>query len=388
MNHDWVSVPLVYTQTVTLAVYFYFTAALIGAQWINPVNEDAYEMAYDLPIGDTGARLDMFYPFFLTIQFAFFFGWLKVAETLINPFGEDDDDFELNRLIDRHCQVGYLIVDHDESPELLQDLYWDMTIPQDIPYTLAAEKYKGGEFVGSAEATLQVKESEKVYATVKTDNVPKIQLNGVDLSDGATMVSGIYEEVGTPLMNKVALITRKMALLGSNMGSMRSIHSAASSGGISRVSQESFKKSKLSLYDKISRNLSFFDTTSQPGGGGGRIRRKSRQRSVSDVIKPQYDELSIVTTAAVNEAFDQHEGDQDSVVDIEPLGFVVERRRLSTIDENLDSPNLTVSGHKSIEQRIHVNTIFNESEEDEYVEEQEGDDPGTEEVVDPSTYTR
>ena len=97
-------------------------------------------------------------------------------------------------------KVGYLIVDHDESPELLQDLYWDMTIPQDIPYTLAAEKYKGGEFVGSAEATLQVKESEKVYATVKTDNVPKIQLNGVDLSDGATMVSGIYE-VGSLTVN-------------------------------------------------------------------------------------------------------------------------------------------------------------------------------------------
>ena len=97
-------------------------------------------------------------------------------------------------------KVGYLIVDHDESPELLQDLYWDMTIPQDIPYTLAAEKYKGGEFVGSAEATLQVKESEKVYATVKTDNVPKIQLNGVDLSDGATMVSGIYE-VGSNTVN-------------------------------------------------------------------------------------------------------------------------------------------------------------------------------------------
>ena len=60
---------------------------------------------YGLPLGSAKAKLDLFYPFFLTIQFAFFFGWLKVAETLINPFGEDDDDFELNRLIDRHIQV-------------------------------------------------------------------------------------------------------------------------------------------------------------------------------------------------------------------------------------------------------------------------------------------
>ena len=44
---------------------------------------------------------DLYYPIFMTIKFLFYFGWLRVAETLYNPFGEDDDDFEINDLLNR-----------------------------------------------------------------------------------------------------------------------------------------------------------------------------------------------------------------------------------------------------------------------------------------------
>ena len=84
LSYDWLSVPLVYTQTVTLATYFYFVAALLGAQWVIPVSDET----------NKASRLDLIFPFFVMIQFSFYIGWLKVAETLINPFGEDDDNFE------------------------------------------------------------------------------------------------------------------------------------------------------------------------------------------------------------------------------------------------------------------------------------------------------
>lgn len=85
ISYDTISVPLVYTQVVTLAVYAFFLSNVMAKQWVDSKNvEDEH---YN--------QIDLYFPIFTTLQFFFYMGWLKVAESLINPFGEDDDDFEV-----------------------------------------------------------------------------------------------------------------------------------------------------------------------------------------------------------------------------------------------------------------------------------------------------
>ncbi|KPP61599.1 bestrophin-2-like, partial [Scleropages formosus] len=125
-HYDMISVPLVYTQVVTLAVYGFFLACLIGRQFLDPAQ------------GYPGHDLDLYVPIFTLLQFFFYAGWLKVAEQLINPFGEDDDDFETNWLIDRNFQVSMMAVDemYGDLPILERDRYWNDSNPRP-PYTAA-----------------------------------------------------------------------------------------------------------------------------------------------------------------------------------------------------------------------------------------------------------
>ena len=78
-------------------MYSFFAVTLLGRQW--------------LETGYSGLDYDYVFPVFTSLQFLFYVGWLKVAEALLNPYGEDDEDFDTNWMVDRHLQLSYLMVD-------------------------------------------------------------------------------------------------------------------------------------------------------------------------------------------------------------------------------------------------------------------------------------
>jgi bestrophin, other len=124
MSYNAIYIPLVYTQIVGIAVYFYFIVKLISQQYIyypDTVNSNGTVISFRDDSQEEMFNID-YCPILIILEFIFYMGWLKVAETMLNPFGNDDDDFELNDIIDHNLQTSYLIVDHmhNEHPELLK----------------------------------------------------------------------------------------------------------------------------------------------------------------------------------------------------------------------------------------------------------------------------
>ncbi|KAI1287100.1 Bestrophin-3 [Halotydeus destructor] len=158
--YDWISIPLVYTQTVTIATYTYFLATVMGRQYLDPSK------------GYSNHDVDLYIPVFTIFEFFFFMGWLKVAEQLINPYGEDDDDFELNWCLDRNLVVSFWIVDdmYNKHPKLVKDMYWDDIEPS-LPYTRSAALLRTnlskGAHLGSA-MNLDIDPNETEFAPLET----------------------------------------------------------------------------------------------------------------------------------------------------------------------------------------------------------------------------
>jgi len=120
-NYDWVPVPLVYSQVVFVSVRVYFILCLVARQSF--IQHETVDAAH--------REITYYLPFMTIIQFMIFMSWLKVAEVLLNPFGEDDDDFECDFIIDRNITVAMLLVDkcHDTVGEMVEDRFKDMDRP-------------------------------------------------------------------------------------------------------------------------------------------------------------------------------------------------------------------------------------------------------------------
>uniref|UniRef100_A0A0N5AAH1 Bestrophin homolog n=1 Tax=Syphacia muris TaxID=451379 RepID=A0A0N5AAH1_9BILA len=132
-NYDWVPLPLVYPQVIMIAVYFYFFICLFSRQYI------------------LTSTIDIVVPVMTMIQFVFYVGWMKAAEVLLNPMGEDDDDFECNYLLDKNLATSLCIVDEcrADAPPVETDQFWGSGQVEQI-YSEAAAAEQQHPLVGSA----------------------------------------------------------------------------------------------------------------------------------------------------------------------------------------------------------------------------------------------
>ncbi|KAL0968834.1 hypothetical protein UPYG_G00272500 [Umbra pygmaea] len=185
-SYDWISLPLVYTQVVTVAVYSFFLACLIGRQFLDPAQ------------GYAGHDVDFYLPVFTLLQFFFYVGWLKVAEQLINPFGEDDDDFETNYLVDRNLQVSLLSVDemYDTIPLVERDKYWNESEPQP-PYTAASAEHRKPSFMGSALDISVPKEEQEFQSNLEQIKEHEEANHSTPLLGGLSRLLGVQSPVFT-----------------------------------------------------------------------------------------------------------------------------------------------------------------------------------------------
>ena len=97
-NYGWVNFPLGYTQVATFAVYAYFFIGLFAGQFLIPNKYSQDNSTFpNIPISYSSEEPyihhtpNMYIPIFSILEFICYMGWIKVAETLLNPWGDDDE---------------------------------------------------------------------------------------------------------------------------------------------------------------------------------------------------------------------------------------------------------------------------------------------------------
>uniref|UniRef100_A0A914WPQ6 Bestrophin homolog n=1 Tax=Plectus sambesii TaxID=2011161 RepID=A0A914WPQ6_9BILA len=171
----WVPVPLAYAQVVFLATRSYLALGLLGRQYINTSRHK-----------DVTPEIDLYIPVVSILQFIFYLGWMKVAEALLNPFGDDDDDFECNWFIDRQLQMGLSAADDaiGKEPPLGRDIFWNDVTPvplyahgtNDLPVYLQnmSRTEKTAIYLGNAVWSTFFRKGRK---SNKVANIPDVENN-------------------------------------------------------------------------------------------------------------------------------------------------------------------------------------------------------------------
>ena len=184
LNYGWINFPLAYTQVASMSVFLYFLAALFGRQYLVPQPshlDNTTFPASDIITSNNKSPFDdhtpdFYFPFFTIIEFLSYMGWVKVAETLLNPFGDDDEDFEINYIIDRNLQTSYLIVDEaEEELEMAHDPFLEagITVPQaeDLPdYKVLGRKLRKNSVNGRMTPISTPKTLRKRHPTPLMEN--------------------------------------------------------------------------------------------------------------------------------------------------------------------------------------------------------------------------
>ena len=89
-------------------------------------------------------------------------------------------------MVDRHLQLSYMMVDvvGQHPPKMEKDPHWDVSIPEELPYTVASLPFRTPPAQTSAELlSIPIKEQQPIYPQYLESNDPKTLNNSTWLLD-------------------------------------------------------------------------------------------------------------------------------------------------------------------------------------------------------------
>lgn len=232
-NFDCVPVPLAYPQLVSIVVRVYFLLCTISRQshvFVQQQPADDVTIAaswvHNMTVVLTttkqlGSGLPFPFPFMTILELFCLMGWLKVAEALLNPLGEDDDDFECNYIIDRNIAIAMTMVDecYDQKPAQLPDQCGFEG--ENALYSENAAEQLQHPLVGSAtmsnlpEEKKHVRMVEKRPSTVQNMNENVLTVCAtpeIDLAAHQRRHSNFVRRLSTMSLNKIRDIRQSISL--------------------------------------------------------------------------------------------------------------------------------------------------------------------------------